>query len=333
MKKKLILKRALLEVFGGCNYTCQMCPQSSPGRDKDFRRKLPLDLFKKILDKIVPEYGQPVIGLSGSGEPTMAKDLARYIEIVKKKNLKCFIYTNGERLSGQFMRDVVNAGIDLIRFSIIGYNKETYFKWMNSKNFEVVIENFLQLKDYVNLNKLSCVLGSYHLITNNLKLHEELLKYKDLVGSLNSVGYVWKMHNMSGNIDNSLNPRVGKKKTCGRPFAPELTVRAGGIDGKFAAVTACCQTLGPPNESKSVMGHLDTQSVEEIYFGKDFEELRLAHENEEFDKIEYCKNCDFLIEDPEVLVWTNDLDYKVGNMVGVEKKFNIFEYNRENMLN
>lgn len=85
MKKKLILKRALLEVFGGCNYTCQMCPQSSPGRDKDFKRKLPLDLFKKILDKIVPEYGQPVIGLSGSGEPTMAKDLARYIEIVKKK--------------------------------------------------------------------------------------------------------------------------------------------------------------------------------------------------------------------------------------------------------
>ena len=27
MKNKLDLKRVVMEVFGGCNYTCQMCPQ------------------------------------------------------------------------------------------------------------------------------------------------------------------------------------------------------------------------------------------------------------------------------------------------------------------
>ena len=41
MKQKVELKRVLMEVFGGCNYTCQMCPQSSPGRDSSFKRKLP----------------------------------------------------------------------------------------------------------------------------------------------------------------------------------------------------------------------------------------------------------------------------------------------------
>ena len=66
MKQKLI-KRVLMEVFGGCNYTCQMCPQSTPGRIL-FKRKMPLKDFEKILDKITPQYGKPVIGLSGSGE-------------------------------------------------------------------------------------------------------------------------------------------------------------------------------------------------------------------------------------------------------------------------
>ena len=41
MKRQVNLK-GMMEVFGGCNYTCQMCPQSSPGRDTSFKRKMPL---------------------------------------------------------------------------------------------------------------------------------------------------------------------------------------------------------------------------------------------------------------------------------------------------
>ena len=35
----LKLQRVVMEVFGGCNYTCQMCPQSNPGRGSNFTRK------------------------------------------------------------------------------------------------------------------------------------------------------------------------------------------------------------------------------------------------------------------------------------------------------
>ena len=78
--KNVKLQRAVIEVFGGCNYTCQMCPQSDPGRGKDFTRKMPLETFKNVLDKIVPKFGKPQINLEGSGEPTMAKDLPDYIK-------------------------------------------------------------------------------------------------------------------------------------------------------------------------------------------------------------------------------------------------------------
>ena len=82
----LKLKRIVMEVFGGCNYTCQMCPQSNPGRGSSFTRKMPLKDFEKILDDIIPKYGKPQINLEGSGEPTMAKDLPKYIEAVKKED-------------------------------------------------------------------------------------------------------------------------------------------------------------------------------------------------------------------------------------------------------
>ena len=317
-----------MEVFGGCNYTCQMCPQSNPGRGKNFTRKMPLDEFEKILDKIVPKYGSPVINLEGSGEPTMAKDLDKYITAVKKRGLKCYMYCNGARLNGKFMNNIIDSGIDFIRFSVIGYNKEKYKKFMNVDNFELILKNISEIKKYIKQAKSHCRIATYHLITNNDELDFEVEEYKkNVINNLDTIGYIWKMHNWSGNYNN-LNPRIKtERRTCGRPFAPELTVRAGGDQGRTGAVVPCCQTLGPPNEAKSILGHLDKNTFEEVYFGKKYQDLRLAHENQNFDSIDYCKNCDFLYEDPEILVWTNDKKAKLHHMLGTDDDFILTKYN------
>ena len=331
--KNLKLQRVVLEVFGGCNYTCQMCPQSNPGRGKDFTRKMPLKTFKNVLDKIVPKYGKPQINLEGSGEPTMAKDLPEYIKEVKKRGLKCFMYCNGARLNGQFMRDVIDAGIDFVRFSMIGYDREQYKKWMNIDNFDLIFSNISEMSDYITESKSNCEISTYHLVLDNKKEKEIIELYrKNIIEKIKAdKSYIWRMHNWSGNYDNS-NPRTERKKTsCGRPFAPELTVRAGGIDGKTASVVPCCQTLGPPNEAKSVLGHLDTESFEDVYFGEKYENLRNAHSKKEFEKIDYCKNCDFLYQSEEVLAWTNDKDAKINNMLGTDEDFILTEFNKDRM--
>ena len=119
---------------------------------------------------------------------------------------------------------------------------------------------------------------------------------------------------------------AGKQRTCGRPFSPLLQVRAGGLDGHKAAVVACCMVLG--KDSEGVLGHLDTNTIEEVVGGALYEELRTAHREERFDDISYCKGCDQLLEVPEALVWCdiegreygqsknlatlNFLDYKNG---------------------
>ena len=80
------------------------------------------------------------------------------------------------------------------------------------------------------------------------------------------------------------------RRTCGRPLAPEITIRAGGEIGRTSSMVPCCQTLGPPNEEKSILGHLDKDSFVDVYFGKKYEELRKAHSEKRFDDIDYLVN-------------------------------------------
>ena len=59
-------------------------------------------------------------------ESLHGKRFTRVHQVCEKRNLKCFMYCNGARLNGQFMRDVIDAGIDFVRVSVIGYNSEKY---------------------------------------------------------------------------------------------------------------------------------------------------------------------------------------------------------------
>ena len=44
-----------LEVFGGCNLACPMCPQGiEGGREKEFKKTLSEELFKSIIDQAIP---------------------------------------------------------------------------------------------------------------------------------------------------------------------------------------------------------------------------------------------------------------------------------------
>jgi len=313
------LERAVVEVFGGCNYSCSMCPQSS-GRGSNWTRKMPLDLFENILDQLP---GKPIINLEGSGEPTMAKDLPLYIEACTKRGFKSFMYCNGTYLRGQFMRDVIDAGLGFVRFSCIGYNAQLYHKWMSQDRFDYVKQNAIETKTYIEHSGSSCEVSSYHLILDNSNIDYEVYQYrKNWIDSVGCIGYIWKMHNWSGNYEPVYNREPKNKKTCGRPFAPEITVRAGGLNGLKGAVTPCCQTMGPPNEDKSVLGHFQNQSFEDIWYGDTYNQLRKDHEMGEWPN--YCENCDFLYEDPEVLVWSNDPNASIDYMLGTD--FSLKDY-------
>ena len=318
-----------MELNGGCNYKCQMCPQSI-GREKPFLKKLPMDVFEKVVDDAM-QYGLKTVTLHGSGEPTLNKNMPDYVRAVKDRGLTCISFTNGLRLTEKLAGELIDAGIDILRLSCIGYDEETYLKWMAGGDYQLVRDN---AKRFVDMAKgTPTEMHINHLIIDQDNVDYEVETYQKNWGQYTGAKTeIWLMHNWSDsdkveiNYDRGELFDSGKQRTCGRPFSPLLQVRAGGLDGHKAAVVACCMVLG--KDSEGVLGHLDTNTIEEIVGGQLYEELRTAHREERFDDISYCKGCDQLLEVPEALVWCdiegreygqsknlatlNFLDYKNG---------------------
>lgn len=303
MREKIIkpyIERAVIEINGGCNYTCQMCPQTNPGRHKGFLKQMPLDEFENYVLQCV-DKGVKVVNLEGSGEATLVRKLPEYIGILTKLNVKSYIFSNGFKFKGDFMKQCVDEGLSRIRFSIIGYDKDKYKEWMNRDAFESVKRNATEAQEYISQTNGVTEIASYHLITDDKQVEFEIEQYKkNWIEPTNSLAEIWKMHNWSGVYENP-NERKGAVKTCGRPFAPEITIRAGGLDGKTGAIHPCCQVLG--RDEEAVLGHLSENTFDEVWNGEEYQKLREGHMTGDYPS--YCKGCDFLIDDPEVLVYTN----------------------------
>ena len=298
------IDRAVIEINGGCNYTCKMCPQTTAdgkhgARGKNWLKKMPLEDFEDYVAQCA-EAGLRVVNLDGSGEVTLNSNLPDYIKIVKKYGAKAFMFSNGLRMRGDYMKETVDAGCDFFRFSIIGYNAAKYKEWMNSSAFQIVLNNLKEMQEYVEKTGSSCVVSTYHLITDNDDLENEVKQYKRIVEWAGVKTEIWKMHNWSGVYDVPYE-RQGEIKTCGRPFSPDVVIRAGGLEGKRGAIHPCCQVLGRDDEA--VLGHMSDEPLQSIWYGEKYEELREQHRTGNYP--DFCKGCDFLIDDPEVLVYTN----------------------------
>ena len=309
---KPYVERAVIEINGGCNYTCQMCPQTNPGRHKGFLKKMSIDDFSYYAKQCI-DAGVKVVNLEGSGEATLNRNLPHYIQILTDYNIKSFIFSNGFKFKGDLMKQCVDAGLSRIRFSIIGYNPEKYKEWMNRDAFELVKQNAIEAQEYIAKTNGVTEIASYHLITDDNQVDFEIEQYKkNWIEPTNSLSEIWKMHNWSGVYENP-NERKGGLKTCGRPFAPEITIRAGGLDGKTGAVHPCCQVLG--RDEEAVLGHMSENTFDEIWNGEEYQKLREGHLTGNYPS--YCKDCDFLVDDPEVLVYTN-YDRSVHTLPGTD---------------
>ena len=208
MTKTINIERAVIEVNGGCNYSCEMCPQTNPGRHKGFLKKMSLEMFEDIV-KQCAERGVKIINLEGSGEPTLMRNLPEYIRIVRQYGAKADICSNAFRFKGQFMKDCIDAGLNRIRISVIGYDAEQYIKWMDRDAFELIKQNAREAIEYINETGADCFVASYHLILDNDNAEYEIEQYrKNFIDAVGTKAEIWKMHNWSGAYENP-NSRKG----------------------------------------------------------------------------------------------------------------------------
>ena len=276
------------------------------GRERSFLKTLPYPIFTKVVTDAM-QYGLKAVSLHGSGEPTGHPNLEKMVRFVAERNLHASFFTNGLRLTGKLFGKLCEAGLNLATVSIVGATRESYRQWMNNDSFETVLDNLKDCREIMRQHPDRGEFHTRHLITEPQRKDDEIREYQEnIIEPLDCKAEIWMMHNWAGIYDEASyrHERASRKlRSCGRPFAATLEVRAGGLNGHHAAVVPCPFVLG--KDSQAVLGHLDTSSIAEVFKGKELLELRLAHIEERFDDVPYCKGCDMLIDDKEVLAWSN----------------------------
>ncbi len=144
--------RLWIEPASVCNLKCIMCLN----RDMPASEKGVMDwgLFTKIIDE-ARDYVYDVY-LHHRGEPLIHPKFPEMVRYAREAGLRVKFHTNGTLLNPDLSEKILDAGPDLVSFSVDGFTRETYEKIRVNADFEKTMENisvFLEKKERKKLSR------------------------------------------------------------------------------------------------------------------------------------------------------------------------------------
>ena len=137
-----------------CNFKCRYCAQSL-GRHQLERNynisfeSMTISVLKEIAKQARGFPGKfKLVSFMGHGEPLVNQNLPEMVNIIKQSDIagRIDIITNGSLLTKERSKELVSAGIDIIRISLQGINSKSYKKIAGIDiNFDELLDNLAYL--------------------------------------------------------------------------------------------------------------------------------------------------------------------------------------------
>lgn len=140
-----------IEVCNFCNAKCFHCPTT---RRINSVSRMTIDRFENIIEKYTTYYedkAKPRIIFAGGGEPLLNDELENYIQICRKNRFSTSIITNGQLLSLQRAKRLVESGLSTINVSVHAIKPDEYKKIMKL-DFDVTFKNLCDIKYWLKQN-------------------------------------------------------------------------------------------------------------------------------------------------------------------------------------
>jgi len=273
-------KDMLVEITNRCNYRCNFCEHSKMKPhfgeiDPVFLR----DIFKQVYS-----MGINRVGLYTVGEMFLCKELLTHIRNAKKIGFD-YVYsdTNGALANKNNLKNVIEAGLDSIKFSINAGTPQTYKNIHGSDKFKTVIDNLrscYELKQKINPDFKLMV--SYVITKEN---ENEVALLKEMVAP-----YVdsFESHFISVKNNSANDPRrdlipEGRAVLRSIPCSMVFNRIHVTFDGYL---TACCQDFN----RDLLLADLKIMSLKDAWESDIALELRKAHSKHKLDGF-LCANC------------------------------------------
>ena len=164
----------LIELSNACNHACIFCTHQKMQRPVGRMDK------SKCFDILQQAYdlGTREVGFYATGEPFIVKDLHEYIKKAKEIGYTyVYLTSNGVLATPDRIRQVIDAGLDSIKFSINAPHRKLYKFIHGYDDFDKVMKNLKYLNQYrkeTGKNYKIYVTGILTRFTENLqdKYHE-----------------------------------------------------------------------------------------------------------------------------------------------------------------
>ncbi|MCX7719394.1 MAG: radical SAM protein [Candidatus Sumerlaeaceae bacterium] len=129
------LRFMLVEASFLCNLECRMCPRLIEGHAEGL---MPLSRFQRLIPLM---RHLDAVGLTGYGEPMVHPHLHEFAAVIRSCGAKPRLSTNGTLLNEVKARQLLDAGIENLQFSIDAGTKETFEHIRVGAKWERVLRN------------------------------------------------------------------------------------------------------------------------------------------------------------------------------------------------
>jgi len=284
-----------IQTKSGCNGDCVICPQKKV-RDLFPEASMTDVLFRSIVDQAAREPNLRGVGFVLQNEPLTDPALVDRIRVFRGRlpdRVTAFMVTNGTLLRPEIGKALIEAGLDALHITCNGYAREDWEAINRGKSwddFRGNLEDFLRL----DLSRLALMMS---FVRTNL-YRQELRRAVRYWRSRGFYCFIHGVNNRGGLVDDyptfarpapteplvlRWRKRAVKRilRCCPYPFL-QMSVLA---DGQ---VLVCTHDWA----RKTIIGHLDRQSIREVWNGEAMREVRLKHLAGRAAEVPACERCD-----------------------------------------
>ncbi len=284
-----------------CNSRCVACPFTYMSINEKLSKHGPekymsKELFGKICDEA--KHYSTLICITGRGEPFLNPDMTEMVEYSKKCNLKTRIITNGSFIDEGIQQRLLNAGVEMIEFSVDAKDEQTYEKVRSGLDFKTVLKNIKGVvekreKGHYSTKILVSVIDQKEFnddVDGTIKFWEGIV---DIVQRRVFLSY--------GRVPegkNRTDPFLNKRGTCVCPFE-RLPISPNGNVGW------CIEDV----DAISNVGNVKIQSIREIWTSDIMLQYRNLLKQGRYGEIPLCRECtDWPYHSVDYNYWTMTSD-------------------------
>ncbi|MBF0166136.1 MAG: radical SAM protein [Alphaproteobacteria bacterium] len=278
-------RMVVLTMVYPCNASCPHCPYNNATIREEYRDQPFMD--EGVFRKVAQEAGKHgvLLRISGAGEPMMHPKVTELLVYAKSMGCKIGLITNGSLFTEENSRALLEAGVDMIEFSVDAADPDTYHVVRKRLKWDILLENARRMLAIRNAIKSTSNIVASGVNQVGIDIDEVERFWRNDVGVDNFIRRKFLTWGENTKLDASQSADPAPYLDINTEPCPFIFERV--LIDTRGTVMGCPYDIG----ARFVVGDLKKSSLAEIWHCEAFRDYRRQHLALQGHKIEMCSKC------------------------------------------